>query len=116
MTARFVPQPYPLFAVTVVKAEDPVRFALPDDPVRLVLGWVQDDDGTVLPALADSPSPTVWNGMVLYEQTRERAEATAKRWGKIERKMIRDARIMGLLNRFDRFDAYLGRISRKVWS
>src|SRR5215211_96066 len=101
MTGRFMPQPYPLYAVTIVKAEDPVRLVLTDEPVRLVLGWVHtdDEDATVLPALEGMPSPTVWNGMVFYEETRERAEATAKEMEKADRAMIRDARIMRFLER-----------------
>lgn len=110
MAQRFVPQPYPLFAVTGVPVEDPARLELTPEPVRLVLGWMVDDDGTILPALADSPGPTTWDGVVLYEETRERAEATAKLLDRAERATVRDARMIAF---FDRFDVLLRRASRQ---
>jgi hypothetical protein len=101
MAHSFIPQPYPLYAVTAVAAEEPARLELTDEPVRLVLGWIQDADGTVLPALADSPSPTAWDGIVLYEETRERAEATAKLLERADRAALRDARLAKFLGRFN---------------
>ena len=35
----------PLYAVTVVQAENPGRFELTPEPIRLVLGWMHNDDG-----------------------------------------------------------------------
>src|SRR4051794_40065332 len=105
MTGQFTPQPYPLFAVTVEKSEGEPRFELTSEPVRLVLGWVQQDDGTVLPMLAGSPL-TAWDGPVLFEETRERAEATAKAVDKADRTVVRDVKILAFL---DRFDQYLNR-------
>jgi hypothetical protein len=101
MTQRFVAQPYPLFAVTLVRADNPLGLALASQPIRLVLGWVEDDEGKVLPALEDSPSPVVWDGMLLYEVTRERAEATAKQLERADRAAARDTRILGFISRMD---------------
>lgn len=101
MAGCFVAQPYPLFAVTVVKADDPLRLVLSSEPVRLVLGWVQDEEGKVLPALDGAPSPQVWDGMVLYEETRERAEATARQFERAGQAAVRDARVAAFLARVE---------------
>ena len=45
---------------------------------------MQDEDGAILPALDGSLSPSVWDGMLLYEETRERAEAAAKELKRVE--------------------------------
>jgi hypothetical protein len=89
VSASFVPQPYPLFAVTLRRVENPVRFELADDEPRLVLGWLTGgadpsqprplDQPDVLPALAGGgPLGTPWSGPIFYEETRERAEQLAK--------------------------------------
>ena len=110
MAQRFVPQPYPLYAVTVVGVDSPPRFELTAEPVRMVLGWMVDDDGTVLPALAGSPALTIWDGAVIYEETRQRADATAKLFGKADRSAVRDSRVLALL---DRVDSFLDRSPRQ---
>lgn len=103
--AHFAPQPYPLFAVTLRKAENPARFELADDEPRLVLGWVTGEVGTTLPALAGGgPAGAVWDGPVFFEETRERAERLAKEVGKADRATVRDGRLKAL---FDRVDAAL---------
>jgi hypothetical protein len=101
----FVPQPYPLFAATLRKVDDPARFELADEEPRLVLGWVGGDVGQTLQALAGGgPSGTVWDGPVFFEETRERAERLAKEVGKADRAAVRSAKIMASL---DRVDAWL---------
>ncbi len=103
--AQFVPQPYPLFAVTVRRAEDPVRFELADDEPRLVLGWVTGEIGATLPALAGGgPTGTTWDGPVFFEETRERAERLAKEIGRSDRVTVREGKLKAL---FDRLDTYL---------
>jgi hypothetical protein len=112
LSAGFAPQPYPLYAIPLNTAEDPARFELTLDPVRLVLGWVTGEDGAVLPALAGgAPAGTVWDGPVFYEETRERAEQAAKSIDKADRASTRDARMIAL---FDRWDAWTDRVSRRA--
>lgn len=112
VTARFNPQPYPLYAIPLNKADDPARFELTLDPIRLVLGWVTDDDGEVLPVLAGgAPAGTPWNGPVFYEETRERAEQTAKNIDKADRSSIRDARMVAL---FDRWESWGARVEKRL--
>jgi hypothetical protein len=100
MTASFHPQPYPLYAVTIEKANEPSRFQLTDayDPVRLVIGWRSDEHGDVTPLLAGGhPGGTPWTGPVFYEETRDRAVQTAKEIAKADRSTVRDARVMEAL-------------------
>lgn len=105
----FIPQPYPLFAVTLNRVAEPLRFELADAEPRLVLGWltgaVVDDprglnDPAVLPMLAGGgPVGTAWDGPVLFEETRERAEQTAKEVAKADRSTVREARLRALFDR-----------------
>lgn len=109
MAQRFVPQPYPLYAVAVMKAENPPRFELVSDPFDLVIGWwVNDEDGTALPALGDARASKAWDGPVFYEESRERAEALAKWWNKSDRRSARDAEFMELFARFERWTERMG--------
>ncbi|GIE89089.1 hypothetical protein [Actinoplanes regularis] len=102
MPASFVPQPYPLFAVILRKVDDPARFELADDEPRLVLGWITGDLGQTLPALAGgSPSGTVWDGPVFFEETRERAERLAKEVGRADRAAARSAKVVASMDRLD---------------
>jgi hypothetical protein len=95
MTVSFHPQPYPLYAVTIEKVEHPARFQLTDEPVRLVIGWRADEQGTVTPLLAGgSPGGTPWTGPVFYEETRDRAEETARQVAKGDRSAVRGARVV----------------------
>jgi hypothetical protein len=112
LIANFSPQPYPLYAIPLNRVDDPTRFELTSDPIRLVLGWVTDDAGAVLPALAGgAPSGTVWEGPVFYEETRDRAEQTAKTIDKADRASVRDARMLAL---FHRWDAWAERVGDRV--
>lgn len=113
MAISFVPQPYPLFAVTLRKVDNPSRFELADDEPRLVLGWVTGDLGEpgvlgparTLPALAGGgPTGTPWDGPVFFEETRDRAEQLASQIGKADRAAVRDAKVKTL---FDRLDGWL---------
>lgn len=98
MPSQFVPQPYPLYAVTLQKADEPARFEPADDEPRLVLGWVTDDEGTTLPALVGgSPAGTVWDGPVFYEADLNRAEKLIAQVGKAGRAAVRDEKIQTLL-------------------
>ena len=107
----FAPQPYPLFAIPLNPADDPPRFELTFTPVRLVVGWVTTDD-KVLPAFGSGDlGEMVWDGPVLYEETRERAEQTAKNVDRAERVSVRDARMIAL---FERWDAWAGRLGQRV--
>jgi hypothetical protein len=117
VSASFVPQPYPLFAVTLRRVENPVRFELADDEPRLVLGWLTGgadpsqprplDQPDVLPALAGGgPLGTPWNGPIFYEETRERAEQLAKEVAKADRATVREGKLRAL---FDRLDGRPGR-------
>lgn len=102
MPGSFIPQPYPLFAVTLRKVDDPARFELADDEPRLVLGWVSGDLGRTLPALAGGgPTGTVWDGPVFFEETRERAERLTKEVGKADRAAVRGAKVISMLDRID---------------
>lgn len=102
----------PLFAVPLRQATDPARFELTVSPVRLVLGWVTAEDGTALPALdGGAPGEMVWDGPILYEETRERAEQIAKTVDQAERASVRDARVLAL---FERWDAWMDGVSRRV--
>ncbi|WP_405098338.1 hypothetical protein [Micromonospora sp. NBC_01412] len=112
MTASFAPQPYPLYAVPLNRADDPARFELTTDPVRLVLGWIADDDGIVLLTLAGgAPGGTPWDGPIFYEETRDRAEQTAKSIDKADQASIRDARLLAAL---DRWENWSDRVSQHV--
>src|SRR3954470_2285913 len=103
MTVSFYPQPYPLYAVTIEKVEDPARFRLTDEPVRLVIGWRADDQGDVTPLLAGGgPGGTPWTGPVFYEETRDRAEQMAKQIVKADRSTIREARVLDALDWLER--------------
>jgi hypothetical protein len=96
MTGSFQPQPYPLFAVTSEKVENPSRFQLtdPDDPVHLVLGWHSDVEGKATPILAyGKPGGTAWTGPIFYAETRERAEEIAKQVAKTDRHDVRYAQM-----------------------
>jgi hypothetical protein len=111
LTASFTPQQYPLYAVPLNKVADPARFELTIEPVRLVIGWTTDDDGTVLPLLSSgAPAGTAWTGPVFYEETRERAEQTAKRVEKADRASVREARMTEV---FDRWDSWTDRVSQR---
>jgi len=45
--------------VTIEKVDNPARFQLTDEPVRLVIGWRADEQGGVTPLLAGgSPGGT----------------------------------------------------------
>jgi hypothetical protein len=87
---NFIPQPYPLFAVIVERAENPLRFEPAFDPIRLVLGWSLGDLGRPLPVLAGTPQPQVWIELVIYQETRERAEATVNEFAKAARSETRN--------------------------
>jgi hypothetical protein len=105
MTVSFHPQPYPLYAVTIEKATEPSRFQLTDayDPVRLVIGWLTDDQGDVTPLLAGGrPGGTPWTGPVFYEDTRDRAEQMAKQIVKADRSTVREARVLDALDWLER--------------
>jgi hypothetical protein len=102
-TDRFQPQPYPLFAVPLKKADAPARFELAAiDPVQLVIGWVTVNDGITLPALSNGvPVGTPWSGPVLLEETRKRAESVAEEIEKAGRSTVRTARLEALIERVD---------------
>lgn len=117
MSQSFTPQPYPLFAVTLNRVPDPLRFELADAEPRLVLGWLTGggspdrprriDQPDVLPMLAGGgPVGTAWEGPVLFEETRERAEQTAKEIAKADRATVREGRLRAL---FDRVGTWPGR-------
>lgn len=116
MPESFTPQPYPLFAVTLRRVPEPLRFELVDAEPRLVLGWLTGgsvdrprgiNDPDVLPMLAGGgPVGTAWNGPVLFEETRERAEQTAKEIAKADRAAVREGRLRAL---FDRVGTWPGR-------
>lgn len=112
MTARFSPQPYPLYAVPLEPVAEPARFQLTIDPVRLVLGWVTDDEGTTLPALAGgSPGGTPWDGPVFFEETYEAAYETSRRIDKADRATVRDAKMQAF---FTRVDAHLTAYTQEI--
>ena len=93
MTVSFQPQPYPLYAVTIERAEEPLRFRPTEDPVRLVIGWRVDEQGEPTPVLGGGgPSGVTWTGPVFYEETRDRAERLVKEVAKGDRAAIREAR------------------------
>ncbi|GAA3299019.1 MULTISPECIES: hypothetical protein [Dactylosporangium] len=95
MTASFHPQPYPLYAITIEQVGDPAHFQLTDEPVRLVIGWRGDEQGNATPLLGGgSPGGTPWTGPVFYEETRDRAEETARQVAKGDRSAIRGARVV----------------------
>jgi hypothetical protein len=106
----FTPQPYPLFAVTLKQVPDPLRFELADAEPRLVLGWLTGggspnrvrriDQPDVLPMLVGGgPVGTAWEGPVLFEETRERAEQTVKEIAKADRAAVREGKLRALFDR-----------------
>ena len=112
VTASFIPQPYPLFAIPLDVAQDPARFEVTGDPIRLVLGWTTGEDGERLPVLdGGGPAGTPWAGPVLYEETRERAAAAVGEVKRATRASVRDGRMLAL---FARWEAWSNKLNERV--
>jgi hypothetical protein len=103
----FVPQPYPLYALTLVKLDHPTRFEPTDPPVRLVVGWTASgNDGALpLPVLAYN-GLTVWEGIASYYPDRDTAEAMGRQFAKASRQEMRGQALKDL---FAAFEAKLDR-------
>lgn len=86
---QFTPQPYPLYALTLNKLDDPARFEPTDPPVRLVVGWTPDPDRTLpWPVLAHN-GLTVWDGIASFHADRAEAEKMGKEFARLSRSEIR---------------------------
>jgi hypothetical protein len=104
MTApTFLPQPYPLYAVTYhVTTDEAVRIELTSHLVHLVVGWVPNDDGLPHPALASAPGLEVWTGAIAYYADREQAEEMANDLAKAARSGIRHQAVTSLTEKLRR--------------
>jgi len=101
-TPPFTPQPYPLYALTLVKQDNPVRFQPTEPAVRLVVGWVAGDDAALArPVLAGVDGLTAWDGIASYYPARETAEAMATQFAKASRSEVRSQRVQDWLAAFE---------------
>lgn len=96
MKDRFVPQPYPVYAIPLQTADFPARFRAEQCGVQLVVGWLTDDDNKVWPTLG---SVNPYRGPVIFVESREIAERTVALLNRGDAEAIREAGILKSLDR-----------------